>query len=42
MVFIGGAVLAEICKDRDNMWITREDYEEKGLNVMKKLGSPYA
>ncbi|KAJ8683232.1 hypothetical protein QAD02_019024 [Eretmocerus hayati] len=42
MVFIGGAVLAEITKDRDNFWILREEYEEKGLNVMKKLGSPYA
>ncbi|XP_014236275.1 actin-related protein 2 isoform X1 [Trichogramma pretiosum] len=42
MVFIGGAVLAEISKDRDNVWILREEYEEKGLNVMKKLGSRYA
>ncbi|XP_076658273.1 actin-related protein 2 isoform X2 [Halictus rubicundus] len=38
MVFMGGAVLAEITKDRD-VWITREEYEEKGLNVLKKLGS---
>ena len=42
MVFIGGAVLAEISKDRDNVWILREEYEEKGLNVMAKLGSRYA
>lgn len=41
MVFIGGAVLAEITKDRDNVWILREEYEEKGLNVMKKLGSRF-
>ncbi|XP_014210365.1 actin-related protein 2 isoform X1 [Copidosoma floridanum] len=41
MVFIGGAVLAEISKDRDDHWVLREEYEEKGLNVMKKLGSPY-
>ncbi|XP_020292265.1 actin-related protein 2 isoform X1 [Pseudomyrmex gracilis] len=39
MVFMGGAVLAEITKDRDSMWITREEYEEKGLSVLKKLGS---
>ncbi|XP_058791983.1 actin-related protein 2 isoform X3 [Phymastichus coffea] len=42
MVFIGGAVLAEITKNRDNFWIMREEYEEKGLNVIKKLGSRYA
>lgn len=41
MVFIGGAVLAEITKDRDNVWILREEYEERGLNVMKKLVTPY-
>ncbi|XP_076178573.1 actin-related protein 2 isoform X1 [Ptiloglossa arizonensis] len=39
MVFMGGAVLAEITKDRDSVWITREEYEEKGLSVLKKLGS---
>ncbi|XP_011497484.1 PREDICTED: actin-related protein 2 isoform X1 [Ceratosolen solmsi marchali] len=39
VVFIGGAVLADIIKDRNNVWIMREEYEEKGLNVMKKLGS---
>ncbi|KAI4496977.1 hypothetical protein M0802_007925 [Mischocyttarus mexicanus] len=38
MVFMGGAVLAEITKDRDSVWITKEEYEEKGLNVLKKLG----
>lgn len=39
MVFMGGAVLAEITKDRESVWITREEYEEKGLSVLKKLGS---
>ncbi|XP_012277551.1 actin-related protein 2 isoform X1 [Orussus abietinus] len=39
MVFVGGAVLAEITKDRDSFWITREEYEENGLNVLKKLAS---
>ncbi|XP_068993994.1 actin-related protein 2 isoform X2 [Neodiprion pinetum] len=37
MVFIGGAVLAEVMKDRDSFWITREEYEEKGLGVLNKL-----
>lgn len=36
MVFMGGAVLAEITKDRESVWITREEYEEKGLSVLKK------
>lgn len=39
MVFMGGAVLAEITKDRDSVWITKEEYEEKGLSVLKKLVS---
>ncbi|XP_076279466.1 actin-related protein 2 isoform X3 [Lasioglossum baleicum] len=39
MVFMGGAVLAEITKDRESVWITREEYEEKGPSVLKKLGS---
>ena len=42
MVFIGGAVMAEIAKDRDNVWILREEYEEKELKSMKKLGAYYA
>jgi actin-related protein 2 len=39
MVFIGGAVLAEVMKDRDTFWITNQEYQEKGLNVLKKLGA---
>jgi actin-related protein 2 len=38
MVFLGGAVLAEIMKDRNEFWMTRAEYEEKGLKVMEKLG----
>lgn len=41
MVFMGGAVFAEVIKDRDNVWILREEYEEHGLNVIKKF-SRYA
>jgi len=37
MVFIGGAVLAEVMKDRDTFWMTRQEYEEKGVGVLKKL-----
>ena len=38
MVFLGGAVLAEIMKDKDDFWMTRAEYQEKGLRVMEKLG----
>lgn len=37
MVFIGGAVLAEVMKDRDTFWITQQEYQEKGVNVLKQL-----
>ena len=39
MVFMGGAVLAEVMKNKDDFWMHRKDYEEKGLkSVMEKLG----
>lgn len=38
MVFLGGAVLADIMKDKDNFWMTRQEYEEKGVRVLEKLG----
>jgi actin-related protein 2 len=36
MVFLGGAVLAEIMKDKDNFWMNKSEYEEIGENVLKK------
>ena len=39
MVFLGGAVLAEIMKDKtEGFWITKEDYEEKGFRVIDQIG----
>ena len=38
MVFLGGAVLADIIKDKDETWILKKDYEEKGLACLAKLG----
>lgn len=38
MVFTGGAVLAEVMKDKDEFWISRHEYEEKGLSILSKLG----
>ncbi|XP_043279770.1 actin-related protein 2 isoform X2 [Venturia canescens] len=37
MVFMGGAVLAELTRNRDSFWIMREEYEEKGVEVIEKL-----
>merc|ERR1712228_913072 len=30
MVFLGGSVLADIMKEQDEFWLSKEDYEEKG------------
>jgi len=40
MVFLGGAVLADIMKDKPDFWMTREEYQEKGLRVLEKLTGP--
>ena len=34
MVFLGGSVLADIMKDKEPFWMTREEYQEKGLNAV--------
>jgi len=36
MVFLGGAVLAEIMKDKDTFWMNRREYQETGLACLKK------
>jgi len=38
MVFLGGAVLADIMKDKDTFWMTKKEYDEQGLRVLAKLG----
>lgn len=38
MVFVGGAVLANVSKDRDDFWMSKQEYQEQGLNVLNKLG----
>ena len=30
MVFIGGSVLADVMKDKQQFWLTRAQYEEMG------------
>ena len=39
MVFIGGSVLADVMKDKESFWLSREEYKEKGLKVLEKLGA---
>jgi actin-related protein 2 len=39
MVFLGGSVLADIMKDKESFWMTRAEYQEQGLRVLKKLGA---
>jgi len=37
MVFLGGSVLADIMKDKEAFWMTKAEYEEKGVSeVLKK------
>lgn len=36
MVFLGGAVLADIMKDKDEFWMNNWEYKEQGANVLKK------
>ncbi|KAK9381576.1 actin family [Kockiozyma suomiensis] len=38
MVFLGGAVLANIMADKEHMWITKQEWEEQGPRVLDKLG----
>eukprot|EP01128_Nolandella_sp_AFSM9_P009012 TRINITY_DN5653_c1_g1_i1.p1 TRINITY_DN5653_c1_g1~~TRINITY_DN5653_c1_g1_i1.p1 ORF type:complete len:404 (-),score=116.62 TRINITY_DN5653_c1_g1_i1:78-1256(-) len=39
MVFLGGAVLAEIMKDKESFWVSREEYFEHGVDYcLNKLG----
>jgi len=38
MVFLGGAVLADIMKSRNEFWITREEWFEQGIAALDKLG----
>jgi len=38
MVFLGGAVLADIMKNRNEFWISREEWFEQGVRSLDKLG----
>jgi len=36
MVFLGGAVLAQIMKDKDHFWMNKSEYDEIGMNILRK------
>ncbi|RCI13018.1 hypothetical protein L249_1095 [Ophiocordyceps polyrhachis-furcata BCC 54312] len=38
MVFLGGAVLANIMADNESMWVTKAEWDEQGPRVLDKLG----
>jgi len=38
MVFLGGAVLAEIMKDKPYFWMSRAEYQEQGVRILAKCG----
>lgn len=37
MVFIGGAVLADVMKDKKEFWLTKQQYDEMGLDKLLQL-----
>jgi len=39
MVFLGGAYLAEIMKNKENFWISQKEYKEQGVACLKKCFS---
>lgn len=38
MVFLGGAVLANVMADKEHLWITKQEWDEQGPQVLQKLG----
>ncbi|CAK9297370.1 unnamed protein product [Gordionus sp. m RMFG-2023] len=38
MVFIGGAVLADLMRDNDKWWVTNQEYKELGFKALDKFG----
>ena len=38
MVFLGGAVLANIMANNENMWVSKAEWQEQGARVLTKLG----
>lgn len=39
MPYLGGCVLADIMKDREDFWVSKAEWEEQGARALDKLGS---
>jgi actin-related protein 2 len=39
MVFLGGAVLADLMKEKDDFWVLKSDWEEQGARVLSKMAT---
>ncbi|KAJ1937615.1 Arp2/3 complex subunit, actin nucleation center, partial [Kickxella alabastrina] len=39
MVFLGGAVLADVMKHNESAWVTKQEWEEQGVRALSKLAS---
>ncbi len=37
LVFIGGAVLGDVMKNRHEFWATKEEWEEEGARILQKF-----
>ena len=38
MVYLGASVLGDLMRDRNDFWVTKQEYDEKGIDhVLKKL-----
>jgi actin-related protein 2 len=37
MVFLGASVLGDIMKDREDFWISKQDWEEEGPNCLQRM-----
>ena len=38
MMMKGGAVLANIMADKENVWVSKAEWDEQGARVLEKLG----
>jgi actin-related protein 2 len=38
MVFLGGSVLADLMKEREEFWMLKSEYDEQGMRILSKIG----
>lgn len=39
MVFLGASVLGNIMRERDEFWMTKAEYEEEGVRILRKCST---